>query len=300
MQLPSVSHATVPCAGCVGTTDAGLIVEPAAVSFAVTLIVTGVLNGVVAKSGVGVIWPGLTVVVAVSLAGFGSGVSLCVVVTIVSGVAPVGVNVVVQVMALPAASVVTGTAGLQVVVAPAGAPVTVHAAFAATFGPPFVQAVVTVTGVPIVAGTAVGPVACMSAIATGVCTHSGSVAAHEVGGVHGLAVQPVGGGGDAQVAPVHVAGSVISLAMNVVALGSGLSAFTVTFTLAVPGVIPTWAGTPAKMIWHKVPAVSPPRQLLVAATVPLVAATKVVFAGITSFTAYPATAVPPVFVAVKS
>lgn len=297
--MPDASQLTVPCAGCVGTTEAGLIVDPAAVSFAVTLIVTGVLNGVVPESGVGVIWPGLIVVVAVLFAGFESGVSLSAVVTITTGVALLGVNVVVQVMLLPTASVATGMLGVHVV-APAGAPVTVQIAFAAAFGPPFVHVVVTVTGVPIVAGTVVGPVACMSAIAVGVCTQCGSFAAQLIGGVHGLCVQPVGGGGGAHVAPVQVAGSVIAFAMNIVPSGIGLTAFTVTFTLAVPGVAPTCAGTLAKMIWHSVPAFSPPRQLLVAATVPLVAETKVVFAGTTSFTVYPATAVPPVFVAVRS
>ncbi|HZT56564.1 MAG TPA: hypothetical protein VFA35_10075, partial [Burkholderiaceae bacterium] len=75
-QLPEASQLTVPCAGCVGTTDAGLIVEPATVSFAATLMVTGVLNGVVPESGVGVIWPGLTRVVAVLFDAIGSSVSL--------------------------------------------------------------------------------------------------------------------------------------------------------------------------------------------------------------------------------
>ena len=300
VQLPDLSQVTVPCAGCVGTTEAGLIVEPAAVSFAVTLIVTGVLNGVVPASGVGVIWPGLIVVVAVLFAGFESGVSLSAVVTITTGVALLGVNMVVQVMLLPTAKVATGIVGVHVVVAPAGAPVTVQVAFAAAFGPPFVHVVVTVTGVPIVAGTVVGPVACMSAIAVGVCTQCGSFAGQLVGGVHGLCSQPVGGGGGAQVAPVQVVGSVMVFATNIVPSGIVFTAFTVTFTLAVPGVAPTCAGTLAKMIWHSVPAVSPPRQLLVAATVPLVVETKVVCAGTTSLTVYPATAVPPVFVAVRS
>ena len=55
VHLPCALQATVPCPGCVGTTDVGSIVEPATVSFAVTSIVTGVLNGVVPESGVGVI-----------------------------------------------------------------------------------------------------------------------------------------------------------------------------------------------------------------------------------------------------
>jgi hypothetical protein len=186
------------------------------------------------------------------------------------------------------------------VVAPAGAPVTAQVAFAAAFGPLFAQVVVTVTAVPIVAGTIVGPVACISAIAVAVCTQSGSFAGHKVGGVHGLAVQPVGSGGAVQVAPVHDAGSVISFATNIVPFAIGFSACIVTFTVAVPGVAPTWAGTLAKITWHNVPAGSPPLQVLVAATVPLVTETNVVLAGTTSFTVYPATVVPPVFVAVRS
>ena len=225
----------------------------------------------------------MTVVVAVLFAVFGSGVSLCAVVTNDTAVAVVGVKMVVHVIVPPTAS--GFAAGVQLVAAPAGVPpgkVTLQVAFAPGLGPVFVHIVVTVTGVPIVAGTMVGALACMSAIATGVRTQCGSFAGHETGGVHGLAVQPFGSGGTEQVAPVQLAGSVISFATNNVPSASTLAAFTVTFTLAVPGVAPACAGTVAKTIGQRVPAASPPVHVLVAVVVPFVTDTKVVFAGMTS------------------
>jgi hypothetical protein len=152
----------------------------------------------------------VTVVVATLFAMFGSGVSLCAVVTSVTGVALAGVKVVVQVILLPKARVVAGTSGVQVVVAPAGAPVTVQVAFAAVLGPALVHIVVTVTGVPTVAGIVAGAFACISASTTGVFTHAGSSVVQLVGGVQVPPEQPVGGFGLQTGVPVseHVTGGV--------------------------------------------------------------------------------------------
>jgi len=253
------------------------------------LIVTGVLNGVVPASGVGVIWPGLTRVVAALFVAIGSSVSLPAAVTIVTGAALIGVNVVVQVIVAPTANGLA--AAVQFVVAPAGAPpgkVTTQVAFTAGFGPAFWHVEVTVTCVPIVADTLVGAEACMSASAVGTEAQVAFAAGHVVGGaVHTapLSEQPLGG---------LVVSCVATLNIFIVPAASELAVVNVSFnTCGVPATIGS-----VTVIVQSMPAAAGRAQFVV----PFAIAVNVVCCGTTSKNVYPAACVVPaaVFVTVRS
>jgi hypothetical protein len=211
-----------------------------------------------------------TFVVAVLLPMFGSGVVLPAVVATWTVPALVGVNVVVHVI-VPFSGNGLGTgAGLQTVVAPAGVPpgkLTTQVGLAAGSGPAFLHVVITVTGVPIVPGTLVGPVACMSACAVGTEAQV-AFAGQVVGGiVHAVFVsaQPVGG---------VVVFWVATLKILVAPTGNGLAVVNVAFTTCgVPATIGF-----ATVIVHSVPAAAGKVQLVV----PLVIDVNVVFCGTTS------------------
>jgi len=210
-----------------------------------------------------------TSVAAVLLLVFGSGVVLPAVVTIWTVPAFVGVNVVVHVIVPSTGNGLGAGAGLQVVVAPAGVPPgkpTTQVGLAAGSGPKFLHVVITVTGVPIVPGTLVGPVACMSAWLVGTETQVAFVG-HVVGGVAHtvfVSVQPVGG----------VMLCVATLKMLVAPTGSGFAVVKVAFTIC--GVAAAIGFV--TVIVHSVPAAAGKAQLVV----PLLIAVNVVFCGTTS------------------
>jgi hypothetical protein len=233
----------------------GVVVEASSVFTAVTAAELGVT----------------TFVVAVLLLGFGSGVVLPAVVTSWTVPALVGVNVVAQVI-VPLTGSGFGTgAGVQVVVAPAGVPpgkLTMQVALAAGSGPAFLQVVITVTGVPIVPGTLVGPVACRSAWVTGTVAQVALVAGQVVGGVPhtvSLVVQPCGG---------VVVLCVATLKILVVFAGNTATVWNVALsTCGVPDTIGL-----VTVIVQSVPAAAGSTQ----SVVPFVSAVNVVFCGTTS------------------
>jgi hypothetical protein len=216
-------------------------------------------------------------------------VSLPAVVTIDTGAALVGVNLIVQVIAAPTASGLA--AAEQLIVAPAGVPpgkVTTQVAFTAGFGPAFWHVEVIVTCVPIVADTLVGAEACMSASAVGTEAQVAFAAGHVVGGaVHAvpLSEQPPGG---------LVVSCVATLKIFIVPTANGLTVVNVSFnTCGVPATIGS-----VTVIVHSVPAAAGSAQFVV----PFVIAVNVVCCGTTSKNVYPAECVVPaaVFVTVRS